>query len=112
MASIRQEKVASLIKRDVGEIMQQNGTQYLPGKMITVTIVRMSPDLSFAKIYVSIFPTDDPKQDLEKLKSNGSEIRGLLGKRVKNQLRIVPELGFYLDDSLDYAERIDDLLND
>jgi ribosome-binding factor A len=112
MASIRQEKVASLIKRDVGEIMQQNGTQYLPGKMITVTIVRMSPDLSFAKIYVSIFPTDDPKQDLEKLKSHVSEIRGLLGKRVKNQLRIVPELGFYLDDSLDYAERIDDLLND
>lgn len=112
MASIRQEKVASLIKRDVGEIMQQNGTQYLPGKMITVTIVRMSPDLSFAKIYVSIFPTDEPKQDLEKLKSHGSEIRGLLGKRVKNQLRIVPELGFYLDDSLDYAERIDDLLND
>ena len=108
--SIRQEKVASLIRRDVGEILQQNGSNFLPGKMITVTVVRVSPDLGFGKIFVSIFPTDAPKEDLEKLRSHASEVRHELGKRVKHQLRIVPEIAFFYDDSLDYAERINDLL--
>lgn len=111
MASIRQDKVASLIRRDLGEILQQKSTDILPGKMISITIVRMSPDLSFAKAFVSIFPSEDPKEELLTLRSYTSEIRFELGKRVKNQLRIVPEIGFMIDDSLDYAERINELLS-
>tara|TARA_Y100000815_G_C13101972_1_gene409788 strand:- start:261 stop:596 length:336 start_codon:yes stop_codon:yes gene_type:complete len=108
--SIRQEKVAKLIQRDLGEIFQRNGAQMLPGKMITVTVVRTAPDLKMAKVYLSVFPTNDGKKDLKVIKEHASEIRRELGNRIKNQLRAVPELYFYLDDSLDYAERIDDLL--
>ena len=110
MSTIRQEKVAALIKRDVGEILMHNNNEYLPGKMLTVTVVRISPDLSFAKVYVSIFPSDNLEGDLAKLKSHEKNVRGKLGKRVKNQLRIVPEIAFYKDDSQDYVERIDELL--
>lgn len=110
MDTIRQQKVASLIKRDTGEILTHNAPQYLPGKMLTVTTVRVSPDLSFAKVYVSIFPSDDLKADINALKKHEKAVRGLLGKRVKNQLRIVPEIAFYVDDSQDHAERIDELL--
>ena len=110
MASIRQEKVASLLKRDLSEIFQREGTNYLPGQMITVTTVRIAPDLSFAKVFISLFPSDDKKADLEKVKLHTSEVRKHLGNRVKHQLRIVPEIAFYIDDSLDYAERIDELL--
>lgn len=111
MSSVRQEKVASLIKRDIGDILTHHGPEYVPGKMLTVTVVRMSPDLSFAKIYVSIFPSNDLKGDLAKLKQHESAVRGKLGNRVKNQLRIVPEIAFYKDDSQDYVERIDELLD-
>jgi ribosome-binding factor A len=111
MASIRQDKVARLLQKDLGEILQQHGTEYLPGKMITVTVVRVSPDLGFAKTFVSIFPGEDPEADLETLRKHESEVRFLLGKRVKNQLRIVPTVAFFLDDSLDYAERINELLD-
>lgn len=111
MASIRQDKVARLLQKDLGEILQQKGTEYLPGKMITVTVVRISPDLGFAKTFVSIFPSDEPKKDLEVLRAQENEVRFLLGKRVKNQLRIVPDVAFFLDDSLDYAERINELLD-
>ena len=109
--SIRQEKVAKLIQKDLGEILQQNGSDFLPGKMISVTVVRTAPDLRMARVYLSIFPTDDSQQDLKVIKEHGAELRFQLGKRIKNQLRNVPELFFYLDDSLDYAERIDELLD-
>ena len=110
MSSIRQNKIARLIQRDLGEIMQRNGGGYTSGGMITVTIVRISPDLGYAKVYLSIFAVKDKQEALEKVVMHNSEIRGELGKRIKNQLRQVPELHFYLDDSLDYAENIDNLL--
>jgi ribosome-binding factor A len=91
MESTRQNKVARLIQKDLGEIFQQLGKPALQGRMVTVTVVRMSPDLSVAKVY--------PKP-----------IRNQLGQRVKNQLRIVPELAFFIDDSLDYVDKIDQLL--
>lgn len=109
--SIRQEKVAKLIQRDLGEIFQQVGTDILPGKMISVTVVRTAPDLRMARVYLSVFPTDTSKADLKAIKAHAGEIRFQLGQRIKNQLRNVPELFFYLDDSLDYAERIDELLD-
>jgi len=78
--------------------------------MISITGVRCSPDLSIARIYISIFPSSDKSADLEKVKSQRSEIRYHLGKKAGKQLRHIPELVFFLDDSFDYAEKIDELL--
>ncbi len=88
-------------------------TNELGGKMITVTTVRISPDLGVAKVYLSIFPKKE-KEDrtLKEIKNMTPQIRHELGKKVRNQLRIIPELNFFEDDSLDYIENIDNLLND
>ncbi len=111
MSSIRQEKVASLLKRDLAEIFRDKGTNMQPGKMISVTVVRVSPDLRSARVYLSVFPSPD-NQDaaLKVIRAHGSEVRGALGKLIGKQMRSVPELFFYIDDSLDYAENIDELL--
>jgi len=108
--SIRQEKVAKLLQKDLGSIFQQMEGSILPGKMITVTVVRTAPDLRMAKVYLSIFPSEDAKKEMQAVEQHKSEIRRALGNRIKNQLRAVPELFFYLDDSLDYAERINELI--
>ena len=110
MGTLRQQKVANLIKRELSEIFLLHGSAYLPGKMITVTITRISPDLSFAKSYLSIFPTEDLEKDIDTLRAHVKEIRFELGKRIRHQLRVVPELAFFGDDSIDYAEEIDELL--
>lgn len=109
MESTRQKKVSRLIQKELGEIFQRKTNEF-GGKMITVTIVRMSPDLSLAKIYLSIFPIDKDESTLQRIKSHTSHLRNDLGKIVRNQLRIVPELAFFIDDSLDYIENIEDLL--
>ena len=98
--SIRQEKVGNLLKRELSEILRVEGGNITNRKMVTVTTVRPSPDLGFAKIYVSIFPSIDSDEDVKALRSRSSFIRGLLGKKVGKQLRVVPEIAFYLDDSL------------
>ena len=110
MSSIRQNKVESLLKNDLGTIFQQHSRDFGIREMISVTIIRISPDLSFAKVYVSIFPSDNAATCLEAIQRNASSIRGILGKKIGKQVRIVPELAFYIDDSLDYAENIDQLL--
>lgn len=114
MASIRQEKVSNLIKQELAILFQQNSKSHFGGAFITVTVVRMSPDLGSARIYLSFFTnTDtDKKALLSQVRDRTSFIRGLLGQRVGKQLRVVPELYFYLDDSLDYAAEIDDLLKE
>lgn len=110
MESTRQQKVARQIQKDLGEIFQRLGKPFSQGKMVTITAVRVSPDLSFAKVYVSIFPSENSKTFLEHLQTFIKPIRNELGKRIKNQVRIVPELAFFIDDSQDYVERIDQLL--
>lgn len=112
MESTRQQKVSRLLQREFGDIFQKNAKTLANGKMITVTIVRISPDLGVAKIYLSIFPSDNSEEILKTINSAKSELRYELGKRVKNQLRVVPELSFFIDDSLDYVEKIDQLLTD
>jgi ribosome-binding factor A len=109
--SIRQDKVSELIKREIGEILRAEGGRLTAGKMVSVTVVRMSPALGFAKTYVSIFPSANAKADLESIRKHASELRGKLGKKVGKQLRVVPEIAFFLDDSLDYADRINRLLD-
>tara|TARA_B100001057_G_C22237314_1_gene714402 strand:- start:121 stop:480 length:360 start_codon:yes stop_codon:yes gene_type:complete len=110
MESTRQKKVARQIQKDVAEILLQKTSSIMPGALISVSKVRMSPDLSYAKVFLSVFPLKDTVAFLKSLRTYSSEIRKDLGLRVRHQLRIVPELTFYIDDSIDYAENIDRLL--
>ena len=109
-ASTRQLKVARELQRHLAEIIRSRGMAVFGGAMVTVSEVRVSPDLSIAKIYVSVFPSTKQEEVMNTLKVENRSIRGELGRLVARQLRIVPELDFYLDTTLDYAEHIDELL--
>ncbi|MBQ1857982.1 MAG: 30S ribosome-binding factor RbfA [Bacteroidales bacterium] len=109
-ASTRQLKVGREIQKDMAEIIRSKGMAFFGGAMVTVSEVRVSPDLSLAKIYVSIFPSAKAEATMMILQENVRVFRGELGRQVGKQFRIVPELAFYLDSSLDYAQHIDDLL--
>jgi ribosome-binding factor A len=108
--STRQNKVAKQIQKDIAEILLPHTQNLAPGKMLTVTGVRISPDLSFARIYVSIFPSEKSSSVIEILNIHVNQFRNELGRRLRNQLKKMPELYFYLDDSLDYLENIENLL--
>jgi ribosome-binding factor A len=110
MEPTRQNKVARLIQKDLGEIFQRLEKDVLQGRMVTITIVRMSPDLSLARVFLSVFPSENCHEFLEHLKQYIRPIRNQLGQKVRNQLRLVPEIAFFIDDSLDYVEKIDQLL--
>lgn len=110
MDSIRQNKVGRLIQKDLSEMFQQECKEFAIGAMLSVTAVRVSPDLSYAKIYVSIFPSDRVETVMKSLEEHNKTIRFILGKKVGKQMRIVPELRFFVDDSLDYIDKIDELL--
>ncbi|MBS1547571.1 MAG: 30S ribosome-binding factor RbfA [Bacteroidetes bacterium] len=110
MDSIRQNKVNSLLQKEMAEVMQGHSRQLLPGGLITVTAVRITPDLGLAKVYLSLFPVKDKQAVLQHVRDMGHRLRGELGNRVGKQLRIVPELNFYVDDSLDRTEEIENLL--
>jgi ribosome-binding factor A len=110
MESVRQKKVGKLIQKELGEwFREKNATEY-PGTMISVTVVRVSADLSVAKVYLSIYPSEKSEMVFKKINENNWFIRKELAARIKKNLRIVPELHFYIDDSLDYAHRIEELL--
>ena len=109
-ASTRQLKVAREIQKDLAEIIRARGMAAYDGAMITVSGVKITPDLALAKVYVSVFPSAKAEAVMQQLENETSRLRGQLGRRVAKQLRIVPELAFYLDDSLDYVEHIDELL--
>jgi len=112
METLRQSKVARLLQRDLGDIFIREARHMLEGAMVTVTKVRVTRDLSSARVYLSIFGIADKQALLNKLSSQTREIRHALGVRIKNQVRIVPELHFHLDDSLDYIDHIDELLHE
>lgn len=109
-ATTRQLKVAREIQRALAEIIRSKGMAAFDGAMVTVSEVRVSPDLSLAKVFVSIFPSGKGEAVMQILQDNVRALRGELGRIVAKQLRIVPELAFLLDTSLDYAEHIDELL--
>ena len=108
--STRQQKVGKQLQRDLAEIIRERGMAAFGGSMITVTSVRVSPDLAVAKVHLSFFPSEKAKESLKLIETASKSIRGELGKRVSKQLRIVPEMVYYIDDSLDYVQRIDELL--
>ena len=110
MESTRQKKVARLVLKELSQIFNIESNNILGSIMISITAVRISPDLGYANIYLSVFPVTDPEDALEKIKKNRSLLRKKLGITVRNQLRVVPELNFYIDDSAEYAEHIDKLL--
>ena len=107
---IRQEKIGNLIKKELGIYFQKNAINICKGAMVTVTLVRMSPDLSIAKAYISIFGGKNNTESYNHICENSRFIRHELSQILRNQLRKTPELQFYIDDSFDYAEKIDNLL--
>jgi len=109
MESKRQQKVARLLQKDLSEIFQRDIKHIFNGAFITVTNVRMTPDLSIARIYLSFLGVKNRDMLLEDIKDRSKAIRQQLADRVRHQLRIVPELQFYIDDTADYAAKMDAL---
>ena len=111
METQRQRKIGGVIQKDIVDILQKAAIDGgLRGTIISVSKVSVTTDLSIAKVYVSIFPTDKAKELIEGIKSNQPLIKHELSQRTRNQLRRVPELLFFLDDSLDYIEKIESSL--
>ena len=110
METTRQNKIARLLQKELSEIFQQQ-TRSMHGVLISVSTVRINPDLSVARAYLSIFPSERSEELIKNINDNMKSIRYELGTRVRYQLRIIPELKFFVDDSLDYLEHIDELLH-
>lgn len=110
METTRQQKVARLVQREVGNILQRENSSILPGKIVSVTVVRVTPDLGIAKIYLSIYPNLSELEFKNFTSEYTSVIRFHLGRKIRNQIKSIPELQFYIDDSMDYIENIDRLL--
>jgi len=111
MEGKRLEKVNKLLLKELSDIFQKELKPKVPMLMITVTHVNVTSDLSYARVYLSVFGVDEKKKVVEEVGMNAKAIRGLLGNRIRHQMRVVPELRFYEDDSLDYIENIDNLLH-
>lgn len=109
METTRQNKISRLIQKELSEIFLLQ-TKSMNGVLVSVSAVRISPDMSIARVYLSVFPSERSQEIVKNINDNMKSIRYELGTRVRHQLRIIPELKFFVDDSLDYAERIDKLL--
>ena len=110
METTRQSKIARLIQKDLSNIFQ-NQTRQMRGVLVSVSVVRVSPDLSIDKVYLSVFPSSRAQEIINNVNENMKQIRYELGNLERHQLRIIPELKFFIDDSLDYIDNIDRLLN-
>ncbi len=109
METTRQNKIARLLQKELGDIFLLQ-TRPMRGTLVSVSAVRVSPDLSTARVYLSVFPSEKAGEMVKNVNANMKSVRFELGTRVRHQLRIIPELKFFVDDSLDYLERIDELL--
>ena len=110
MQETRQNKISRLLQKELSVIFQEQ-TRGMHGVMVSVTRTKISPDLGICTAYLSIFPSEKSEELLKNIEKNNQQIRYALGQRIRYQLRIVPELRFFIDDSLDYIDRIDELLN-
>ena len=111
MDTTRQLKYAKLIQKEIGTIFQRDGMLFYGKAFVTVTGVRISPDLSIARVYLSVFGVKNAQETIDQIDTHNKEIRKRLGNEMRHQARIIPELKFFLDDSLDYVEKIEKLLN-
>ena len=109
MGTTRQNKISRHIQKELSEIFLLQ-TKAMNGVLVSVSAVRISPDMSIARVYLSVFPSEKSQEIVKNINDNMKSIRFELGTRVRHQLRIIPELKFFVDDSLDYVERIDELL--
>ena len=109
METTRQNKISRLLQKELSEIFLLQ-TKAMPGILISVSAVHISPDMSIARVYLSVFPSEKAEEMVKNINENMKSIRFELGTRVRHQLRIIPELKFFVDDSLDYIEKIDSLL--
>ncbi len=109
METTRQNKIARLIQKELSEIFLLQ-TKAMNGVLVSVSVVRISPDMGIARVYLSIFPSEKSEEIIDNINKSAKSIRYELGVRVRHQLRIIPELKFFLDDSLDYIDKIDQLL--
>ena len=109
MQETRHNKIARLLQKELSVIFQQQ-TRAMRGVMVSVTRTKISPDLSVCTAYLSVFPSERGEEIIKNINANDKTIRYELGTRVRHQLRIIPELRFFIDDSLDYIDRIDELL--
>lgn len=100
-----------MIQQDLAEIFQREGMNYLPNTLVTITQVRVTPDLAIARVFLSFFNNQNTSAALNTIKSHAGEIRYKLGSRIKDQVRIVPQLEFFVDDTNEYVERMDKLFN-
>ena len=110
MESTRQKKVSRQLLKDLSEILLLKGRDLIGTSLVSVTVVRISSDLSIARVYISVFGNEDKEALLTKINQQSYAIRKKLGERIRNQMRKVPELKFFLDDSVDYSQQIEDLL--
>ena len=109
MQETRQNKISRLLQKELAQIFQEQ-TRAMHGVMVSVTNVKISPDLSICTAYLSIFPSERGAEILKNVQENQKTVRFELGRRIRNQVRIIPELRFFIDDSLDYIDHIDELL--
>jgi ribosome-binding factor A len=111
MESKRQQKFAGVIQQDLATIFQREGSSYLPNTMVTITKVRVTPDLAIARIFLSFFNNNNSQLALQTVKSHASEIRYKLGARIKDQVRIIPQLEFFIDDTSEYVDRMEKIFD-
>ncbi len=112
MESTRQKKIASLLQRDLAEIFRGAAASDFPGTLVTVSKVRVSPDLGLCRVYLSVFPTDRSELVMTFCEEHAPKLRSSLAQKVRNQLRIIPSLYYHLDDSMEYEANIDRLLRE
>jgi len=111
MESKRQQKFAGVIQQDLAAIFQREGMSFLPNTLVTITKVRVTPDLAIARVFLSFFNNTNTSQSLQTIKSHASEIRYKLGARIKDQVRVIPQLEFFVDDTNEYVERMDKIFD-
>ena len=111
MESKRQQKFAGVLQEELAAIFQREGSAYLPNTLVTITKVRVSPDLAVAKVYLSFLNTSNTTLSLAEVNSHAGEIRYKLGARIRHQARVVPTLTFFLDDTNQYVEHMDKIFD-
>lgn len=111
MESKRQQKFAGVLQEDLAQIFQREGMNFLPNTLVTITKVRVTPDLAIARVFLSFFNNENNQLALNTIKAHAAEIRYKLGSRIKNQVRIVPQLEFFVDDTNAYVEKMDRLFD-
>ncbi|PST85202.1 30S ribosome-binding factor RbfA [Pedobacter yulinensis] len=111
MESKRQQKFAGVIQEELAQIFRKEGSAYLPNTLVTITRVRVSPDLAIAKVYLSFLNSPNTSLAVNTVNAHAGEIRYKLGARIRHQVRVIPELSFFVDDTNEYVERMDQLFD-